>query len=309
MGEAVSTNCFKDFSGTIYPEKSFPILPISVKEINVAIEGDGFRAGPGEWGALSIFLELSMHLGYGSLIELGSSQGLWCTPFIKAAEFYNFRGLALGVEASDAKDSTLDFWNAQQLSYNTSSINNHLKLEGENWDFIWVNAIVGPSESEVEFPIVDIRLDNGASYKAHSDLESNLVLTPTVDTFKLRSLQEAIGYESDNSMLHIDIQGAELDLLLNSNWRSFFQTQNVIMLGTHSVEAEILALKVMPKIGFTLISLEFSKYAQTASKELIQDGEQIWISNNVIDFVKTLEFIDVLEHSEYLINLIAEKLY
>lgn len=258
--------------------------------------GDGFRAGPDEWGAFSIFLEICKLKGSGTIFELGASQGLWCVPFARFMQKHgNLNGLAIAIEASDSKSSTLDFWNTQKLHFSVDESTHELQFKGDNWDCFWLNYAFTSEEGHSKFPHVDVRKDNGASIKTNTHVghRKKTIKVKNVTAQQLSKRFESWLDDYSAKMIHIDLQGSEEDLLIDSNFIEFLLKFDIILIGTHSRLAEMRTFEILHSKGLNLIKANPSLWDNSETPILIQDGEQVWVSDSKMDYLKELKFLDL----------------
>ena len=288
---------FVDWTGVIYPNNSFPILPKETfTHLNPAEVGDGFRAGANEWIAFGIAAKIaSVETTSATVVELGASQGLWCISWVK----YFLRVMptnpviALGVEAGDAGEETLKFWNANyELEFLTDTRLNRIILKSRYWKFDWLRRAVSDKSGTYWFPKVDVSRDNGK----HVMLEpgSNSESLDEVEAITpVEILQELTDLGSRKiSLLHLDLQGAELKLLESNDFYSLCAIADVIMLGTHSSEIELKA-HIRLRGTHTLLISEPCEYVYEPNHSaLIKDGEQVWINNDALEIARNLGLIN-----------------
>jgi hypothetical protein len=290
------SEAFVDWTGVIYPKNSFPILPSeSIIDLDPAEVGDGFRAGVNEWLAFGIAAKLaSSHSRSATIVELGASQGLWCISWVKYFErvWPTVPVTALGVEAADAGDQTLKFWKANFASEFLSEVgSDQIVIHSSNWKFHWLRRAVSYKSGSHWFPGVDITKDNGRQVSTNSDSNTELfdevqAITPSDILQKLREL------DTENiSLLHLDLQGTELNLLESSDFFSLSSISDVIMLGTHSGEIELLAHLRLRETHTLLISEPCEYVFEPHRSGLIKDGEQIWINNSFLPMARALGLI------------------
>lgn len=289
---------FVDWTGVIYPEGSFPILPVEpFTDLDPAEFGDGFRAGVNEWMAFGIAAKLASAQSLpATIVELGASQGLWCISWVKYFQrvWPTIPTIALGVEAADAGDETLKFWKANSdLEFLAEIRSNQIILQGSNWKFHWLRRAVSHQIGNHWFPKVDITKDNGRHVSAETDLNLEIFdevrsITPQEISLKLRKLES---YRI--SLLHLDLQGSELKLLESDQFDSLISIADVIMLGTHSREIELKAHLRLRETHTLLLSEPCEFASQPNYSGLVKDGEQLWINNNVLIIAGDLGLINV----------------
>ena len=313
IGYSSSSIFFRDFTGTLFANSSFPAVPNveSMKDIVPELVGDGFRAGPTEWGAFALGAALAKENKISpNLVELGCSQGLWCFPWINTLGRFNISNVtALGVEAAEAFDEVLDFWNLQRISFDVIRNTDSILIYGNNWKFKWLHGAVTLSKKLVEFPDVSVATNNGASINNAMlhDVKRMLSVQPIQPERILSEMKAALG-ETEIGVLHLDLQGEELQLIYSDAFLELVRKSSILVLGTHSVEVESAAIPIISKQGFRLVSLDFSEYSSTQPQRLIKDGEQVWLSNDIIEYCLEQKYINRSETIETLSGALSELL-
>jgi hypothetical protein len=278
---------FVDWTGVIYPSNSFPILPKeSLKNLDPIQDGDGFRAGVNEWVAFGLAAKLaSAQSSIATIVELGASQGLWCIPWVK---YFNrvspsTEVIALGIEAGDAIEETLRFWRTNHdLDFVEDIRSNRLILRGNQWQFHWLRRAVSDRNEKKWFPKVDITKDNGNQVSPISNINLKLydeieAITPSDIVSQLAELDiEKV------SLLHIDIQGAESLLLESIDFYSLCLISDIVMLGTHSSEIELLAHYRLRNTHTLIASVPCEYVYDQNHYGLIKDGEQVWVNKKIM---------------------------
>jgi len=311
--ESNSSVIFRDFTGTFFANSSFPAVPKveHVGDIVPGEVGDGFRAGPAEWGAFALGVALVDQKKISPcLVELGCSQGLWCFPWINVLKRLNISKVtALGVEAADAFEEVLDFWNLQARSFNVSKNQDSILIYGTDWKFKWLHGAVTLSSKWVEFPDVSVATNNGASINNSMlhDVKKMISVQPIHPERILSEMQMELG-ETKIGVLHLDLQGEEMQLIHSDIFLDLLRRTSILVLGTHSTEVESEAIPIISKLGFTLISIDFSDYSSGQPQRLVKDGEQVWLSNDIIEHCVEQKFIKPSETIETLSNTLLELL-
>lgn len=293
MDESVVT----DLVGVKYHSGSFPILPKPGVDLGSPEEvGDGFRAGPTEWAALFFAFELKQKREAYTIVELGASQGLWSAAFVKYGLHLKRKPLfAFGVEASAALNETLYFWEKQDLDFEIKEKSSNLIIQGDTFTYHWIHGAIVSEAGNVLFPDINITSDNGASTKpeSHTGGRSNLIEVRGITPKDILILVSQSVKGSLIDLLHIDIQGSELDLMNSSDGQELLRNSKIVMLGTHSIEADWVAIGVMAKLGFSLIAIDSSKYNYLPHPVLSIDGEQLWIKEEFINDFSENKWMDL----------------
>ena len=207
-------NRYVDGLGLIWHKSEWPgNFPDSEYKFTLAT-GDGFRAGRAEWIGIILGSHLSLrNQKIPILIELGSSQGLWCANWIKILEKLNKsedKIEAHGYEAAESFGSTRKFWmqNFQEIHVSEDSLK--LIIENKNWVFIQNRLAVNKNRKEVFFPSVDITKDNGAQIISKGpgkvDYRGKVVAYEKIQSVTISQIANKFDCIS---VLHVDLQGME----------------------------------------------------------------------------------------------------
>ncbi len=156
-----------------------------------------------------------------TVVELGAGYGQWMVSAIMAFKSLNPEGQAYGL-ALEADNIHFD-WLGKHVKKNLGP------LQGIHTDLLYAAAGV---DGIVEFPVLtNPSKEYGASYSVVNS-ESQMV---EVDCFSLPSIYRKL---PDNSvdLLHIDIQGAEVDLIKDPAFAETISRTRFIMFGTHRTD-------------------------------------------------------------------------
>lgn len=307
----------QDWLGNRWPEGSFPVLPPpGWRGPDDPTHGDGFRAGAIEWAALAIALRFSAQdERVPSLVEMGASQAPWCLSWVRAHRRLATDGpvRAVAYEAGDGMAAAERFWRAQDLDFQAQQDGDCLRLTGggsqarsrlpslkrrsastPRWTFEWWHRAVVLGGGVVHFPEVDITRDNGAQavHNAESvDYRGQQVTHRTVPAVDPADAIRAQGYVH---LVHIDVQGSEEEMIRNGLFEDVRGLTGTVMLGTHSRTSEGLAMAMMPEAGFRLLAESPCSYdVGGRGPVLVNDGEQLWVSAEVEDFLYSSELLKV----------------
>lgn len=272
-----------DPAGIEYRQNSFP-LSISIPESGYNAEymekyGDNFRAGPKEWWAFALATHLACHSKIKPTVcELGSSQGLWSAAWIKILSDKNiYNTYALGIEASNGLQRAVEFWNNQKINLSIAESESGFSVSNEYSRFDWINRAISHIPGIVKFPDIDITTNNGAAINnAMNHNISGFIEVESITSEEILNKTGKIGF------LHIDIQGEELNMLRNNSLSDLIKQSSIIVIGTHSVEADIEFIPYMESFGRVLIGYTESSYFDNG--ELSVDGEQIWLTKDILDY-------------------------
>lgn len=156
-----------------------------------------------------------------NVIELGAGYGQWTVASILAYKklYPHLPVSALAIEADEVHFD----WLNQHINTNLEAYKDiRLKL---------MNVAAG-FDGSVRFPVLDDPAHNyGAAYALNSNIEHYI----EVDCLSLSVIFQEFN-EPRVDLLHVDIQGAELDLLDNSRFVDLLSKVNVTFFGTHKNE-------------------------------------------------------------------------
>lgn len=294
-----------DWIGDFYPFGSFPSgPPPHVPVVATPVNSDGFRAGPIEWAAFALAVQLTIdESGPASMIECGASQGLWALPWIrvlgsapakKSKNPLRRNVTALAIEASASQIQAREFWEAQDLGVQGTVNGKDLRFRDKQWEANWIQRAVVAKDGPVFFPKISVDTDNGAQATDSTsdiDVRGMPVEYDRVEGVRLGSL---ISRQDYLDFLHLDLQGTELEMLRSGEFECLRSRVGVVLLGTHSRASEDEALRIMPQLGFTLLAEETCQFTQVLRPNpdepdasdyrtaLIVDGEQFWVSKSVL---------------------------
>jgi hypothetical protein len=266
-------NRYVDGLGLIWNKSEWPgNFPHSNYNFTLA-NGDGFRAGRAEWIGIFLGSQLSLKIKVVPvLVELGSSQGLWCANWIKIIEKLSKnknKVEAHGYEAAESFKSTRKFWIQNFPEHQITEDDLKLIIENKNWIFIQNRLAVNKNRKDVFFPAVDITKDNGAQIisKGPRKIDQR---GKAVSYEKIKSV--TISQIANNfdciSVLHVDLQGMETLLLKNRNCNILSEKVVTLVIGTHST-ANHNKLKKKLKKNFLIICDEYPLFKEHT---LVDDG-------------------------------------
>jgi len=246
-------------------------------------KGDGFRAGHAEWfGVLLAAFLAQKDSRVPTLVELGSSQGLWCANWIRIFQI-SPHSLQLvhahGYEAAESFIETSEFWHGNFQNINKLIEENGLTLVGDNWIFRQHRKAVSKNGKHMLFPKVEIAKDNGAQAivrsKNNMDYRGKRV---EYETVKGISILEILRSVEHLSILHLDLQGLEWEVIKGLDIRDLSKKVRVIVVGTHSL-GNHLKLKQKLNRFFTLACEEKPRFIRDSyRKVLAEDGTLTFLS-------------------------------
>jgi hypothetical protein len=288
MANTISFNQvdFIDCAGIAWPPGSFPIIPL--RESNprrfFPKDGDGFRAGQTEWDALSIAILVARNnpsnKNHVLAIELGASAAPWALTFVTHASVTTDRFVnTIAIEAGNVKKITRFFWSRNGLKFSTELGMSKFVFKGERFNSIFLRGIATNKKGKMFFPKVDISKDNGATgAKELSKLDRRGKIrfnrVRAIDTLELIQEQDEV------CLLHMDVQGAEVEIMQDPRFGASMKNVQVLLIGTHSVLADELAEAIDGNYGLTLVAGNRMKPGGP-NGEWPVDGEFLFISESV----------------------------
>lgn len=248
---------------------------------SLPIPDDQVHAEAIEYIALIVALERAVHSGgiKFAMMELGASYAPWATAAAVLAKRAGFGDINLvAVEASGRAVPTISEHAAR---------NGLLAAKGVN--FKAIHGAIFLNDEDIFFPKVDVAGDNGAQIAVAPSDEDYRGLRLEYDTVKGFSLATLCADYERIDFLHMDVQGAEADLLNNDSFLSTLNTRvATFFLATQSRFIEGLALQKMAALGWILIRERPTTYSQNArTKDIngwtLRDGGQLWLNRRFGD--------------------------
>jgi hypothetical protein len=288
MANVISFNQvdFIDCAGIAWPPGSFPIIPLRESHPRRFFpkDGDGFRAGKTEWDALSIAIYVARNnpanKNHVLAIELGASAAPWALTFVKHASVATDRFVnTIAIEAGNVKKITRIFWSRNGLKFSKELGMSKFVFKGERFNSIFLRGIATNKKGKMFFPKVDISKDNGATgAKELSKLDRRGKIrfnrVRAIDTLELIQEQDEV------CLLHMDVQGAEVEIMQDPRFGASMKNVQVLLIGTHSVLADELAEAIDGNYGLTLVAGNRMKPGGP-NGEWPVDGEFLFISESV----------------------------
>jgi hypothetical protein len=282
-----SGELFQDWIGNHWHISTFPSIPLSVADISVPLNGDGFRAGGTEWFGFALGLKLALGKKNSVMIELGASQAPWCLSWLRAFEKLNPESTttALGVEAGLLPNQLVKFWTDQNL--NGHVLENPTKLEGVDATLIYENssqkqkfimlnkAVTYKNLENVYFPVIDITKDNGARISKKALVRDYRGFSIENRSVPAVTFSKIIGLYNKIDFLHMDLQGEELKIVRYLFWNQLSKKCSVMLIGTHSNRSHYLWQILLKLRGYLLYE---SESPVIRNRILVQDGEILAIA-------------------------------
>jgi hypothetical protein len=281
---------FIDCAGIAWPLGSFPIIPLRESDSSRFFpkDGDGFRAGKTEWDALSIAIFVARNnpsnKNHVLAIELGASAAPWALTFVKHASVATDRFVnTIAIEAGNVKKITRIFWSKNGLKFSKVLGISKFIFKGERFNSVFLRGIATNRKGKMFFPKVDISKDNGATGAREL---SQLDRRGKIRFTRVRAIDalELIDAQDEICLLHMDVQGAEVEIMQDPRFGASMKKVQVLLIGTHSVLADDLAESIDGKYGLTLIAGNRMKPGGP-NGEWPVDGEFLFISETVKDML------------------------
>lgn len=185
-----------------------------------------------------------------TVVELGAGYGQWMVTGILAFKALNPEGAALGIAVE--ADATHYDWLQENV---TSNLSDHKNIQTS-----LLRAAAG-SDGVVEFPVIkDPSKDYGASYSMTGTYDE----VEEVPSMSLHTVYEDVSGPID--LLHVDIQGAEIDLIEHPQFLADLGRTRMVLFGTH--RSEELHGKVRQKLldAGLCIKLDWPRNSQIHTK-------------------------------------------
>lgn len=208
---------------------------------------------------------------------MGASFSPWCSSAGVVAERLGFRHINLiSVEASSSGKEKI----YEQFSINKLMDNPKVSVK------IFEGA-VAVKNGFVYFPKVNVKNDNGAQISAKKTNVDYRGLKLEYDKVKSYSLNTITKNFENISFLHMDLQGAEEDLIECKDFIDCIDKKvKVLFLATQSRIIEGKAVKALFGKGWRLFRERPTSYKQNDTGTdpngwTLRDGGQIWINNKI----------------------------
>jgi FkbM family methyltransferase len=239
------------------------------------IPDDSFHADAIEYIALFNAFERSKRNSNFVAVEVGASYGPWICAAGVIAKRLGKKAISLvAVEASETKLDSIS--NHQRMNNLTNESGVSLKIfHGAAWN----------TRTTLMFPKVDVAIDNGGRVAEHAttvDYRGAHLEHVEVKTYTLEDILSGIEFVD---FMHIDIQGAERNLLEDDQSLTILTNRvSTLFLGTHSRAIDGLAIERLTAAGWVLHRERPTTFNQdldrTANVEgwTTRDGGQLWFN-------------------------------
>lgn len=243
---------------------------------DLPIPDDSLHAETIEYVALISSIDRAKILKRSSynLIELGASYAPWTIAGGLLAKKSNFNDINLiALEASSSMHSKIK----------EHAIKNKLTKD-KNIKLFALKGAIAEKDGFVFFPKVNVSTDNGAQIShinINTDYRGVKIKNEKIKSYKLETLIKK--YDVIDFM-HMDIQGAEKDLLKNPSFKKTLNEKvSMLFLATQSRLIEGLAIETLSNLGWKLLRERPTIFKQnTYTKDIngwtLRDGGQLWIN-------------------------------
>jgi FkbM family methyltransferase len=271
-------NIFTDWQGIQWPQSMWP-GNFPEKSPKTPIEGDGFRAGRAEWLGFGLAALAAISTkSHPIAVELGSSQGLWSINWLVMFNrmLPEIPSKAVGYEASDCFDSTIDFWKLNTQIEKTILKKRKLIIIGDHWAFTLNRKAVHKSGKKVYFPKIQVQEDNGAQVVSKNSNRNRIDYrgkTVELETVSSKTLNQIVKKHKKINLLHIDIQGGELEIFNRRAIDLCSKKVDTMVIGTHS-HLNHAELQTLFRKKFHLVASEEPKFE---NETLIEDGTLVFL--------------------------------
>jgi FkbM family methyltransferase len=219
----------------------------------IPLPGD-FRVEAVEWiGALKAVEDSGSHF---VVIELGAGWGPWIVSTGHVARKLGKSVRLYAVEADPGKAPSI----SQHMIDNGFDPKDHTIFQG----------IAGPSDGFAYFPIIDAVGNWGGEAVFESPPEGQYQKMPSMSLRTLMKDEETV------DLLHVDIQGAEFDVV-NASLDALSSKVKWMVIGTHSRSIEGKLLDLLLQSGWSLENEQPSRCSYAAGRsQVVVDGTQVW---------------------------------
>lgn len=249
-----------------------------VVDTNPPIPDDGVRAEAIEYFALFHAFELAKANSF-TMIELGASYAPWASAAAVTAIRHGKKVINIrAVEASN--------WFFEEISNNFKHNNIFNPPDGVHVSAQAIHGAVGIKPGIVYFPIVKSAFENGGQATSENTAVDYVGRDVEHEPVTVRTLDEIFFSLDFIDLVHCDIQGAELDVivhgaaLLSSKVRSIF-------VGTHSRYIEGVIIECLHKHGWSLVRERPTVFNHRSELQSVvgmttRDGGQYWVNNRFV---------------------------
>lgn len=283
---SVTINHYVDGFGVKTLDECVPFVKLgalNVERLEFPVPDDGFHAEAIEYVALTDALNRSHVEDAFCAVEIGAGWAPWMTAAGVIARQRECKEIKLvGVEASSQRFPLM----CRHLEMNelrpfyTSSEDVH---HGNVFTRLF-NGAVWTHDGVIWFPESDVA-DMGAAASTSNeatDYRGAKYDNQSVPCRRLDTLLQGLGMVD---FMHIDIQGAEFDLLENQlNWVT--QNVNALMIATHSRSIEGKLIELLFDNGWQLYRekpcrVDWNKSCSLVGRTVV-DGSQYWLNSRVV---------------------------
>lgn len=248
----------------------------SVAILELPFPDDQVHAEAIEYVALAFAIERArkQHDGTFSAIELGASYAPWA--------------VAAGVLAKRADFGTVNLLAVEASSSMIPCISAHAERNGltreVGVELKVVHGAITAKEGVVFFPKVAVSTDNGAQVSRSPRAKDYRGLDVEYEAVKGLTFSDLTRDTGRIDFLHIDIQGAEEELLLEQSFLSTLDSKvSTLFLATQSRLIEGVALRQLSRSGWRIVRERPTVYRPNERTDdvngwTLRDGGQLWLN-------------------------------
>ena len=272
-----------------------PMLPWAPLDLagttsdRLPVPTDGYRSEADEYVGLA--LSLTNERDSYRIVEVGAGWAPWAVMGVALAKRMGKRAVGLAVEADDtragwavqhAHDNALD---SERLQGSSADI--ALALGSSSADITVVQAACWFEETTLRFPVLTGEDMGGAvSTDAEANMDYRGAYFDHVEVATV-TLQSLIGGDEPTDLLHIDLQGRELDVIL-PNLELIAQKVRFLAVGTHNRYVEGMLQDQLLQREWALLlespcTTHFDGVKPSLTGFTTQDGNQLYANSRFRD--------------------------
>lgn len=250
---------------------------------------DGYRSEAEEYVALG----LSLHNARETyrIVEVGAGWAPWAVMGVKLAQRHGKRAIGIAVEADDLRAG----WAVQHGHDNAISVDRiagpsadiRMRLPASEAELKVVQAACWTEETTLQFPVLTDDDMGGAvstDTQAHMDYRGAFFDHVDVPTVTLETL---LAGDDATDLLHIDLQGRELDVIL-PNLELIEQRVRFLAVGTHNRYVEGMLQETLLQREWALLlespcTTVLDGVKPSLTGFTVQDGNQLYANSRFRD--------------------------
>ena len=266
---------------------------LNVERLKFPVPDDGFHAEAIEYVALTDALDRSSLKGSFCAVEIGAGWGPWITAAGVIARQRGCKEIKLvGVEASLQRFPLmcrhLEMNDLRPSGGSGEGGSGEDRQQGNIFTRLY-NGAVWTHDGVIWFPKSDVA-DMGAAATTSNEATDYRGANSDNQSVPCRRLDTLLHDLGRVDFMHIDIQGAEFDLLQNQiDWTS--NNVKTLMIATHSRSIEGRLIELLFEHGWQLhrekpCRVDWNKNCSLAGRTVV-DGSQYWLNTRLANLPKT----------------------